>query len=99
LFKVLGQSLLQESADLLALCTMTIADREEVAVLQMAEVRNSNPYVLINFVGVARTYASLCREGKLGHAVRPHLPWISRRKGKWLRHNLSFLLLLSALVG
>jgi hypothetical protein len=57
---------------------MPICNREEVTVLETAEVRHCNPRILVSFVWVARRLAGLSREREFSDAVREHLLGISR---------------------
>ena len=53
--------------------TMAISYREEVAVLETAEMWNSYPSILILFLRVAWRQASLRGESEFGHTIGVHL--------------------------
>ena len=62
---------------------MAIGHREEVAVLESAEVGHCDPDILVHLVRVARRYACLRCKRKLGHRIRPHLLGVARVVRKW----------------
>ena len=57
---------------------MTVGDGEEVTVLEAAEVRHSDPSILVLLVRIGRRLPSLSCEGELGHTIREHLPRVRR---------------------
>ena len=64
-----GQPVLEETADLAAILTVTIADGEEVAMFQAHDVRGRDVRILIRLVRVVRRYTALGRERELRHHV------------------------------
>ena len=90
----LGQALLHVARDLAAELAVAIGHREEVAVLEAAEVRHRNPGVLVLLVRVRGRLACLCSERELRHAVGVHLARVGRVVGVLLLVSAGLLLLL-----
>ena len=57
--------MLQERADISSVRAVTVADREEVAVLQAHNVRIGHVRILVDLVGVMRRNSTLCCKGEL----------------------------------
>ena len=93
----LGQALLHIARDLAPKLAVAISYREEVAVLEAAEVRHSNPGILVLLVRVRGRLARLCSERELRHAVGVHLARVSRVIGVLLLACAGLLLLLRLL--
>ena len=90
----LRQALLHVAGDLAAELAVAISHREEVAVLEAAEVRHGNPGVLVLLVRVRGRLACLCSERELCHAVSVHLARVGRVVGVLLLVCTGLLLLL-----
>ena len=93
----LRQALLHIARDLAPELAVAISDREEVAVLETAEVRHGNPGVLVLLVRVRGRLARLCSERELRHAVGVHLARVGRVVGVLLLACAGLLLLLRLL--
>ena len=53
----------------MAIVTVAVTDREEVAVAKVQKIWIGEVGVLIHFVGVMRSYSTLCGKGKLCNYV------------------------------
>ena len=73
-----GQAMLEEGADVAPVRAVSIADREEVAVLETHNVGVGDVGVLVDLVGVVRRDAALGREGELGDDVDDFLGLTAR---------------------
>ena len=80
--KVLWESVFKESGNFSTVLTMAITNREEVAVFEATEMRNGNPIILVDFIGVGRGQASFSGKGKFSNTVSRHLLGIPRDKVK-----------------
>ena len=80
--KVLWESVFKESGNFSTVLTMAITNREEVAVFEATEMRNGNPIILVDFIGVGRGQTSFSGKGKFSNAVGRHLLGIPRDKVK-----------------
>lgn len=69
----LGQPLLHVAGDFAAILAMAVGNGEKVAILEAAEVGDSDPSVLILLVRIGRGLPCLRGEGELSDAIGKHL--------------------------